>query len=196
MRTKLLASMIFVVLSGNIVLPWSAHAEAPSPPAPAPKPEIASIRVEKALAPRLKKVVIMLTGADSVQTRLLEETLGLQLLKQEIGVVSRLRVERLLAEEMVKNRSASEKDQPKAIHSTTIAKNAGATAILSGTLHNEARVKLGEKEVSPRLVRCVSLQLLSVETEEVLWSAYGEFDDSVSYIEMARQLLGSIAAQQ
>jgi len=153
---------------------------------------IDAVRVEKQLRGKLGRLVIMLTGTDSVQTRYLEEALALQLLKLNVGVVSRLRVERLLAEEMIKNRAVGDKDPRKAIHATSIAKSAGATAIVIGTLHVEPRQALATPaQPSPpaRVVRCVSLQLVSADTEEILWTTCQELDESVSYSDMAQQLV-------
>jgi endonuclease YncB( thermonuclease family) len=128
MHSHLLQSLALPLAA---VLAISASA-ADQPLKPATKSDVATARVDKDVSRKLSKVVIMLTG-DTFQTRYVEEALTVQLLKQGVGVVSRLRVERLLAEEMVKNRTLTEKDPRKAIHATAIAKNAGATGILVGT---------------------------------------------------------------
>jgi len=120
------------------------------------------------------------------------------LLKQNIGVVSRLKVERLLAEEMVKNRTVGDKDPRKAIHATSIAKSAGATAILIGSLVVEPRLApsaAGDRSASARVVRCVSLQLVGVDTENILWTSCQEFDESVTYNDMAKQLVLSLGKE-
>ncbi|MBM3333819.1 hypothetical protein FJY63_04075, partial [Candidatus Sumerlaeota bacterium] len=116
MRTRVLVLTAFVMplVSVGIMLAAAEPTGPPPSPAPPPKPEVTALSVSKKAPTDLGVVVIMLTGADNTQTRLLEDVLGLWLRQQRIGVVSRLRVERLLAEEMVKNRGAAEKSQPTA----------------------------------------------------------------------------------
>jgi hypothetical protein len=162
--------------------------------APFPKPDTATAMVDKDVQKKLSRVVILLTG-ETVQTRYVEEALTVQLLKRGVNVVSRLRVERLLAEEMVKNRTLSEKDPRKAIHATAIAKNAGASAILVGTVNIEPRVpagQAGDRNSTVRLFKCISLQLVSVDTEDILWATCQEFDESVTYNEAANHIVASV----
>jgi len=144
---------------------------------------------------QMGRLVIMLTGADAVQTRLLEEVLTLQLLKQGLEVVSRLQVERLLAEQLVKKPPTGEKDTRKAIHATSVAVDAKATALVVGTINNETRVppgRTGERSQTARFVKTVSLQLVGVPGENILWATCQEFDEAVSYNAMAEQLASAM----
>jgi hypothetical protein len=164
-----------------------------------------------------RRAVILFTGADSLRTKVMEDVLAQDLMNAGIEVVSRSRVETLIAQKIGEEAppavAGDEPDQkaPKAgseqkaepprrplepIGACQVARAAGAQLVLIGTVLEDraAVVSAGKKGEDARVleqpivVLTASIQVVDVESDAILLLLVGDWTSGRTIVEAAGDL--------
>lgn len=136
----------------------------------------------KATLQQVRTIAIFLNGADALLTRIAEDAISVRLMQAGFQVTSREKLDRVLAEEIAKKK---EEEEGGALNALEIGQIVQANAILTGT------VIVVESE-EQFLVKIASLQLVDVQTEDVLVSVLfesAEGEKGRSFSEIAREFV-------
>jgi hypothetical protein len=134
----------------------------------------------KATLQRVRTIAVFLNGADALLTRIAEDAVSVKLMQSGFRVTSREKLDRVLGEELAKKK---EKEQGGALNALEIGQIVEANAVLTGT------VIVVESE-EQFLVKIASLQLVDVQTEDVLINVLFESaggEKGRSFSEIARE---------
>jgi hypothetical protein len=129
----------------------------------------------------LNTLAIFLNGTDPLLTRVVEDALSVRLMKAGFKITSREKLERVLGEQITKKKE--EEEGRGTVNAMEIGRMVQADAILTGTVI----VVEAEEQF---LVRIASLQLVDVETEDMLISVLfesGAGEKGSSFSEIAEE---------
>jgi len=140
------------------------------------------ISVSKEIKTRLKTgsiVAIFLSGNDSLLTRIVEDSIAIQLTNTGFTVINRETLEKSIGEQVSKKKE----EAGGAVNALEIGKAVNAGCILTGTVIIESG---GEKLAS---VRTASFQLVDVPSEKSLISVVLESERGDSISELSKRFL-------
>jgi hypothetical protein len=164
-----------------------------------------------------KLAAIVMNGADLFRTKVMEDALALELLKNGRQIVSRTRMETLIIERLSGAPPASPAKEPldapnpgqalpapsvvrsqsEPVGASQIAKAAGAQIVFIGNMVEERQRSLplttGKPVLDqPMMVTALSLQVLNVETESAIMILVGEWPLGISISDAAADLANAM----
>jgi len=158
--------------------------------------------------------VVLFSGVESLRTRAMEDAVALELMNTGMEVVSRPRVETLLAEKLAETipvapgkEGSDQKPDPSVrplepVGVVQIAKAAGAQFALIGTMLDERQRsalvstgKPGQLLEQPLVVVTVSIQVVDVESNSLLMVLLGHWPNGTSIPEAAQELASTLKAR-
>lgn len=144
------------------------------------RPQIAVSTESKPKIKQGSKIAIILTGNDNVLTKLVEDSISIQLANAGFEIFSREQVELALAKRLT---TKSEQGAESAVGTLDLAKSLNAELVVTGG----AVVVL--QDTQPVLIKAVSLQVLDGLTGKFLVQTLFESKDGLRLTEVARSFL-------
>lgn len=157
-----------------------------------------------------RRAAVFFSGGDPLRAKVMEDALALELMNARLEIVSRSRVETLIAEKMAETVPAlsrevtKQKPEPgrrplEPVGAVQVARAAGAQIVFIGTMLDERQHsalvspgKISQMLDQPIVVVAVSIQVVDVETDTVLMVLLVQWPNGASFLEAADQLVKSI----
>lgn len=158
-----------------------------------------------------RRAAVFFSGGDPLRAKVMEDALALELMNARLEIVSRSRLETLIAEKMAETvqpappkEVTKQKPEPgrrplEPVGAVQVARAAGAQIMLIGTMLDERQHsalvsprKISQMLDQPTVVVTVSIQVVDVETDAVLMVLLVQWPNGASFLEAADQLVKSL----